>query len=85
MKDADFRRAEFVYWSRRLVKDIVHQQDIAPGHPGAFGNLEGAQHIASPRSGGRHGALAGGGAATHQRGGVQGDAGAARKRPGVLS
>jgi len=27
VKDADFRRAEFVYWSRRLVKDIVHQQE----------------------------------------------------------
>lgn len=27
MKDSDFRRAEFVYWSRRLVRDIVHQHE----------------------------------------------------------
>ena len=28
--------------------DIVHQQNIAPGHPGAFWNHEGAQHMAPP-------------------------------------
>jgi len=64
--------------------DIVHQQDMFSRHPRPLRHLEGAHYIAPPRLGRRHGALAGGGTAADQSGGVQGQTGAAEKGAGQL-